>query len=75
MSAPENRTEALDAVKRAQEQWEAERAEVEARREGVDERRRRIVIDALDSGLSVSEVAQAMGLSPARIYQIRDGRR
>ena len=62
-------------LSRAQEVWEAERAAAEAARAEADSKRQRVVVTALDAGISVGEIARAMGLSPARIYQIRDGRR
>ena len=52
----------------AQQEWESGRAEVDARR-------RRVVLAALEAGLSASEVARAMGMTHTRVLQIsRDTR-
>lgn len=59
---PTAATRALLAL--AQEQWEREHA-------AVDERRRSFVIAALDAGMTLDEVAKAMGLTRGRVYQIK----
>ena len=52
----------------AQQEWESGRAEVDARR-------RRVVVAALRAGMSTTAIADAMGLTSARVSQIsRDTR-
>ena len=59
---PTAATRALLAL--AQAEWEADRARA-------DERRRKIVTAALDAGLTLDEVAEAMHLSRNRVFQIK----
>lgn len=59
---PTAATRALLAL--AQQEWEADRARA-------DERRRKIVTAALDAGLTLDEVAEAMHLSRNRVFQIK----
>lgn len=58
-------SDALDSVRRAQAQW------VEDRRIAA-ERRRTAVQKALDAGETLTNIGKAMGLSHARVAQIRD---
>lgn len=59
---PTAATRALLAL--AQQEWGADRARA-------DERRRKIVTAALDAGLTLDEVAEAMHLSRNRVFQIK----
>lgn len=58
--------EALSAVIRAQAEWQKTR-------DAADSARRRAVAAAIDSGVPVSAIAAALGLSRQRVYQIRRG--
>lgn len=54
---------------------EAQRVENDMRSAQIDAERRRAIRDALAGGIGPTELARLTGLSRARIYQIRDGRR
>jgi hypothetical protein len=61
------RSELVRVALRRKQQEEAARASDAAFRKGV--------CDALEAGMSVADIMEETGLSRARIYQIRDGRR
>lgn len=71
----DKRAAALEQVRLAQKTWERERKALEEQRRKIDEVRRRAIQDALDIGLSMTEVGVSMGLSRGRVSQIRDGKR
>jgi len=63
---PTAATRALLAL--AQERWEADRIMA-------DTERRKIVLAALNSGLTLEQVAEAMKLSITRVHQIKNDTR
>jgi len=63
---PTAATRALLAL--AQERWEADRLMA-------DTERRKIVLAALNSGLTLEQVAEAMKLSITRVHQIKNDTR
>lgn len=63
---PREATHALLA--HVQQQWERQRAEADAGR-------RQAIVSALAAGLSTAEIGRAMGISAARVQQIRDDTR
>lgn len=64
----EERERLLVMVQRAQSEWAETRAMADARR-------RDVIVAAIEAGVSVTDIARAVGMSRERIYQIRDGRR
>lgn len=65
--SPEDQARLLAAVKTAQA--EAEEATARARAT-----RQRAVVAALDSGITAVQIAESLGVTRARVYQMRDGK-
>lgn len=64
---PEEADRLLAVVKSAQAEWLRLRNEA-------DDQRRAAVTAALDAGISPVAIADSLGVTKARVYQIRDGR-
>lgn len=52
-----------------------QRAKAQADLDWADQQWRALIAAAAGSGVSVASIADAAGISRARVYQIRDGRR
>lgn len=68
-------TDAREQFTQRLTQIKKERAEAEQLIARLDADRRSAILDALADGIGPTELTALTGLSRARIYQIRDGRR